>query len=109
MKINYYYMKTLLLIINFQYKNFLYKIVVKKIKENTQKLKDLMSKIIIEFDPPKENYLCNDENIDVNILEKNNEGNYNFSGQKGDKKTFLEGYSSFDQNNNSESQKNEDN
>ena len=82
---------------------------IKKIKENTQKLQDLMNKIIIEFDPPKENYLCNDINIDVRKLENSNEGNYNYYGQQDNRKTCFEGYSSFDQNNNSESIKNEDN
>ena len=79
---------------------------IKKIKENIQKEHDLMNKIIIEFDPPKENYLCND-NIDESMSRNSNKVNDNYSWEQNDKKTFFEYDSSFDKNDNSKSQIND--
>ena len=79
---------------------------IKKIKENIQKEHDLMNKIIIEFDPPKENYLCND-NIDESISKNSNKVNDNYSWEQNDIKTFFEYDSSFDKNHNSKSQIND--
>ena len=80
---------------------------IKKIKEYNQKLHDLMYMIIIEFEPPKENTLSNDINKDVSISGNSNKVNDNYSGEQNEKKTFFDGYSSFDKNDNSKGQIND--
>ena len=80
---------------------------IKKIKEYNQKLNDLINNIIIEFDPPKANSLNND--INKTISQNSSEVNDDYSKEKNDQRAIFEGYSSFDKNNKSNSQINDDN
>ena len=81
-------------------------IFIKTIKKYNQKLNDLINKIIIEFEPPKENSLYIDKNIDISTSGIINEFNDNIINQETSSNDF---YSSDNNNNNDNNENNVDN
>ena len=84
-------------------------IFIKTIKEYNKKLHDLINKIIIEFEPPKENSLFIDNNIDISTSGNSNQFNDNNINQVTSSNDLYPDCSSDNNNNNDNIENNVDN